>query len=77
MALFWKRKNKERFVTLGLNEPALKRSDEQTQSAPDASTAKLERPAALSQTNGAPVEPSAPVLEHSITGDAPTPFLFI
>lgn len=79
MALFWKRKNKERFVTLGLNEPAAKQTVEQSQAAPvqptapDQSTAKLEQPAALSQPNNAPVAANMPALEPASTGAAPTP----
>ncbi|MGI8654217.1 MAG: signal recognition particle-docking protein FtsY [Pyrinomonadaceae bacterium] len=79
MALFWKRKNKERFVTLGLNEPVAKQTEEQSQSAPVQpaasvqSTARLERPAALSQPNAAPTIPNMPALEPTSTGAAPTP----
>lgn len=79
MALFWKRKNKERFVTLGLNEPAAKQTEEQSQSAPVQpaasvqSTAKLEQPAALSQPNAAPTIANMPALEPAQTGAAPTP----
>lgn len=79
MALFWKRKNKERFVTLGLNEPAAKQTEEQSQSAPVQpaasvqSTAKLEQPAALAQPNAAPTIANMPALEPAQTGAAPTP----
>ncbi len=79
MALFWKRKNKERFVTLGLNEPAAKRTEEQSRPAPvqspapTQSTARLEQPAALSQPNTAPVVTNMPALEPAPTGAAPTP----
>ncbi len=79
MALFWKRKNKERFVTLGLYEPAAKQTEEQSQSAPVQpaasvqSTAKLEQPAALSQPNAAPTIANMPALEPAQTGAAPTP----
>ncbi|MFN2454574.1 MAG: signal recognition particle-docking protein FtsY [Pyrinomonadaceae bacterium] len=75
MALFWKRKNKERFVTLGLNEPAMpKRSEEETQTAPpETSAPKLESPAALSQTITATAEPFTPLLEPTVAGAAPTP----
>lgn len=79
MALFWKRKNKERFVTLGLNEPAAKRTEEQSRPAPvqspapTQSTARLEQPAALSQPNTAPVVTNMPALKPAPTGAAPTP----
>jgi len=73
MALFWKRKNKERFVTLGLNEPAAARAEEQSTTALDQSTAKLEQPAAISSTNAAPIVAATPALEPAPTGAAPTP----
>ncbi len=73
MALFWKRKNKERFVTLGLNEPTLTRAEEQSTPALNQSTAKLEQPAALSSTNAAPIVATTPALEPAPTGAAPTP----
>jgi fused signal recognition particle receptor len=66
---FWKRKNKERFVTLGLNEPA--RPEEKSASS-DIMDTTLAPPTALSEAK----EPHAiplPALEPAITGDAPTP----
>ncbi|MEJ7616821.1 MAG: signal recognition particle-docking protein FtsY [Pyrinomonadaceae bacterium] len=61
MALFWKRKNKERYITLGLNQPAAPES-----TAPPA----LEPPAATVEA-----EPLATATypEPVVTGDAPTP----
>jgi fused signal recognition particle receptor len=63
---FWKRKNKDRYITLGLNEPA----------APTAAPApqSLEPPAAApSGRDAAPLAPPPPTLEPVITGDQPTP----
>jgi fused signal recognition particle receptor len=72
MALFWKRKNKERFVTLGLNEPASKHNDQQPPS--NQESTPLEPPAALSSTNAEPVTQGAQeALEPAQTGAAPTP----
>jgi fused signal recognition particle receptor len=63
---FWRRKNNERFITLGLNEPATPEPREAT----DASGAQLQPPAApttQTTTTGAQrIEPTA-------TGGAPTP----
>ncbi len=73
---FWKRKNKERFVTLGLGEPAERRAEPSI--APPAaapSAPGLEPPAALSQTepSSAPLVTRLPTLEPAPTGAAPTP----
>jgi fused signal recognition particle receptor len=67
---FWKRKNKERFVTLGLNEP-LERTDEKAALTED-TAASLEQPASLSATREAPAAP-LPEIKPVIAGDAPTP----
>jgi fused signal recognition particle receptor len=69
---FWKR-NKDRYITLGLNEPSPARAPEQTASAPDTAAQNLETPAALSQTGIAPPGPTPPVLEPTVAGDQPTP----
>jgi fused signal recognition particle receptor len=66
---FWRRTNKDRFITLGLNEPAPAKQQER----PDADAQRLEQPAAESQPNAAPVAPPPPTLEPVITGDQPTP----
>jgi len=63
---FWKRKNKERFVTLGLNEPS--RPDEKS----SATEARLEQPASLAQTTEA-ATPALPQLDPAIAGETPTP----
>ncbi|HEY0377099.1 MAG TPA: signal recognition particle-docking protein FtsY [Pyrinomonadaceae bacterium] len=63
---FWKRKNKDRYITLGLNEPA----------APPAAPApqSLEPPAAApSERDAGPPAPPPPTLEPVVTGDQPTP----
>jgi fused signal recognition particle receptor len=73
---FWKRKNKERYITLGLNEPSSASAPEQeTVASQDAAASQtLETPAASqSQSNVAPPVPPAPILEPVITGDQPTP----
>jgi fused signal recognition particle receptor len=70
---FWKRKNKERFVTLGLNDPSPARETPTTRAAPPAVAPELEPPAALSQAEIEPVRPAPPVLEPVATGAAPTP----
>jgi fused signal recognition particle receptor len=73
MALFWKRKNKDRFVTLGLNEPSPERLAQQTTNANAAAPTQLETPAAVSPTEAAPVAAPLLTLEPGMTGDAPTP----
>jgi fused signal recognition particle receptor len=73
---FWKRKNKDRYITLGLNEPSPVSAPEQDASAAEATETvaqKLEAPAALSQTNEAQTSPPVPTLEPVVTGDQPTP----
>jgi fused signal recognition particle receptor len=69
---FWKR-NKDRYITLGLNEPSPAKATEQSAGTPDSGKQPLETPAALSQTNAAPPVPQPPTLEPVITGDQPTP----
>ncbi|MBA3766145.1 MAG: signal recognition particle-docking protein FtsY [Acidobacteria bacterium] len=74
---FWKRTNKERFVTLGLNEPAPARSAvEQPQQAtpPSGREATLQAPAAPPSPTAAPSQLSRPpALEPVPTGAVPTP----
>jgi fused signal recognition particle receptor len=67
---FWKRKNKERYITLGLNEPSPASRQEQTT---ETAAQKLEPPAAPTQTNITPSAPAPPTLEPVVTGAAPTP----
>jgi fused signal recognition particle receptor len=75
---FWKR-NKERFVTLGLNEPLPARSAVEQQATPpiEAEQAKtdatLQAPAAQSQADRASQLSPPPALEPATTGAAPTP----
>ncbi|HEX8773813.1 MAG TPA: signal recognition particle-docking protein FtsY [Pyrinomonadaceae bacterium] len=72
---FWKRKNKERFVTLGLNEPPARPAAlEQPPPPAGPVDAELQTPAAASQTE----RPQPPLgttaaLEPAATGAAPTP----
>jgi fused signal recognition particle receptor len=68
---FWKRKNKERYITLGLNEPS-PTGGEQEQP-PPATAHRLEPPAAHTQPNIAPPVSAPPTLEPVVMGDAPTP----
>jgi fused signal recognition particle receptor len=71
---FWKRKNKDRYITLGLNEPTPAKATEQDAAATlDRPAQRLETPAALSQTNTEQPSPPLPSLEPIITGDQPTP----
>jgi fused signal recognition particle receptor len=67
---FWKRKNKERYITLGLNEPSPASPQEKT---PKTAAQKLEPPAAPTQTNITPPASATPTLEPVVTGAAPTP----
>jgi fused signal recognition particle receptor len=69
---FWKRKNKERFVTLGLNEPS-PRDTPQAATPVGMPEQRLETPAALRQTETQPAQPAPPILEPAPTGAAPTP----
>ncbi|MEA2172424.1 MAG: fused signal recognition particle receptor [Blastocatellia bacterium] len=64
---FWKRKNKERYITLGLNEPA---APSQPQSAKT-----LEPPAAPATAEAQPAQQvsTPPALEPAATGQGPTP----
>jgi fused signal recognition particle receptor len=68
---FWKRKNKERYITLGLNEPLP--TGGQQEPSPPATTPGLEPPAAHTQPNIAPPVSALPTLEPVVTGDQPTP----
>ncbi|HEX8136611.1 MAG TPA: signal recognition particle-docking protein FtsY [Pyrinomonadaceae bacterium] len=61
---FWKRKNKDRFVTLGLNEPSPASPPADTTLQTPAAPATDERPAQLT---------TPPALEPAPTGAAPTP----
>jgi fused signal recognition particle receptor len=70
---FWKRKNKERFVTLGLNEPSPERETRSASAEPPAVATQLQQPAALSQAGAESALPLAPPLEPVATGAAPTP----
>jgi fused signal recognition particle receptor len=70
---FWKRKTKDRYITLGLNEPSPARAPDEKASAPAVTPQNLETPAALSPTDATPAQPPQPTLEPVITGDQPTP----
>jgi fused signal recognition particle receptor len=63
---FWKRKNKERYITLGLNEPAAP--------SPPQSAQTLEPPAAPATAEAQPARVmTPPALEPAATGQGPTP----
>jgi fused signal recognition particle receptor len=64
---FWRRKNNERFITLGLNEPATPEPKATT----DASGAQLQPPAAPTPAPNATT--AAQRIEPTTTGGAPTP----
>ena len=64
MALFWRRKKEDRYITLGLNQPGAAAEVEKAEG-----DAPLEAPAASEATPAAPL----PALEATPTGDAPTP----
>jgi fused signal recognition particle receptor len=70
---FWKRTNKERFVTLGLNEPLPARTaSEQQPTTPSALESTLQTPAASQAQEAAPLS-TPPAIEPTPTGAAPTP----
>ena len=73
MPLFWKRKNKDRFVTLGLNEPLPERRAEQPATPAEERDASLEAPAGTSPVDTAPAAIAPPPLEPTPAGGAPTP----
>ena len=73
---FWKRKTKDRYITLGLNEQKPATAPEPAASASGMVGQNLETPAALSPTENTAPPPSlvsSPTLEPVITGDQPTP----
>ncbi|MCA1621832.1 MAG: signal recognition particle-docking protein FtsY [Acidobacteria bacterium] len=71
MGLFWRRKKEDRYITLGLNQPAAAEEAPAEEAAPEG---RLEPPAAASAAPSAP-EPLAipPALEPVPTGGQPTP----
>jgi fused signal recognition particle receptor len=71
---FWKRKNQERFVTLGLSDHAPARpAVEKAQPPPADTDARLQAPAAPAQSESAALLSTPPTLEPAATGAAPTP----
>jgi fused signal recognition particle receptor len=68
---FWRRKNKDQYITLGLNEPAAPAT--QQEQASEAVTQRLEPPAAPAPSSTAFVPAPMPILEPVVTGDQPTP----
>jgi fused signal recognition particle receptor len=69
---FWRRKKEDRFVTLGLNEPAERDTDADAKRA-DAAPRELEPPAAIDAPSPAPVVAVPPAVEPVPTGAQPTP----
>jgi fused signal recognition particle receptor len=85
---FWRRKSKDRFITLGLNEPAATvETDESAEASgpaetnaptqavstpPQGATGTPLEPP-VAQTQSAEARPALPALEPTLTGDAPTP----
>lgn len=73
MGLFWKRKAKDQFVTLGLNEPAVaarQREDAVPPAGPPATKVTTHKPVASPQVNHPEFQPE---LEPVPTGAGPTP----
>jgi fused signal recognition particle receptor len=75
---FWKRKNKERFVTLGLNEPlparpAVEQTETESAAPPRAADTTLQTPAAPATDERQAQLAPPPLLEPAPTGAAPTP----
>src|SRR5205085_294585 len=72
MALFWKRKKEDRYITLGLNQPAAQAGEaapEETPSASRPEAPELSRPAAQTREGIAP----SPAVEPVTTGAQPAP----
>ncbi|MGH9970843.1 MAG: signal recognition particle-docking protein FtsY [Pyrinomonadaceae bacterium] len=69
MGLFWRRKAKDQFVTLGLNEPPTSERPR------DVTTPPTDQPQQVASVDevSPPGEP-APLLEPAVTGAGPTPF---
>ncbi|MGH9902861.1 MAG: hypothetical protein ACRD68_13720, partial [Pyrinomonadaceae bacterium] len=70
MALFWRRKKEDRFITLGLNEPAPAAETAQTR---NEAKSHLEPPARPAPENVPTTAAAPPVIEPTTTGGAPTP----
>jgi fused signal recognition particle receptor len=70
MALFWRRKKEERFVTLGLNQPA--RADEAAETKGAAAETRLEPPAGEHAQTREPIA-TPPAVEPVTTGAQPDP----
>jgi fused signal recognition particle receptor len=73
---FWRRTNKDRYITLGLSDAAPAKEKEQPATPPPSEAQRLEPPAASSSPTQGAAPPSAlplPTLEPVVTGDKPTP----
>ncbi|MGI8566116.1 MAG: signal recognition particle-docking protein FtsY [Pyrinomonadaceae bacterium] len=75
MGLFWRRKKEDRFITLGLNEPATTTpaATELAQGQGQATATQLEPPATSPSTQPDESLTALPVIEPTTTGGAPTP----
>ena len=71
MALFWRRKKEDRYITLGLDRPATEPTAEGTPAAEAA--AALEPPAAPVEAAPPPTATTTPAVEPVPTGAPPTP----
>ena len=71
---FWRRKKEDRFITLGLNEPATAPARERTEESapPQAAQTPLEPPAARQPETAQTLAPQ-PVIEPTVAGGTPTP----
>ncbi|HKS29421.1 MAG TPA: signal recognition particle-docking protein FtsY [Pyrinomonadaceae bacterium] len=71
---FWRRKNKEQFISLGLNDPTPARREERPAPESETTGERLQAPASLGQESGAQTSaPATPIIEPTPTGGAPTP----
>ncbi|MDQ3652596.1 MAG: signal recognition particle-docking protein FtsY [Acidobacteriota bacterium] len=75
MGIFWKRKKEDRFITLGLNDPADARPAAVDQATDEAAKTdrQLEPPAATVPGVAALDAPAPLLIDSAITGAAPTP----
>ncbi|MDQ3684847.1 MAG: signal recognition particle-docking protein FtsY, partial [Acidobacteriota bacterium] len=71
MGLFWRRKKEDRYITLGLNEPAA--ATEDTRRSEPATVSPLEPPAASTSAQPDASLTALPLIEPTTTGGAPTP----
>ena len=73
MALFWRRKKEDRYITLGLDRPATEPTAEETSAAETAAATALEPPAAPVEPARTTTPTTTPAIEPVPTGAPPTP----